>query len=177
MQGEVARKIPFCQNFPNKTEKIAKRAENRRAPIARAKTADTPLNCTGNGGKKTRPAHIPHPLAKKGLSLFSSEDAGMVQKFRRPRLSRTKDNAIHLTPAPLTAPKSGWPTPSVNRKARKKGTLPRILIPNYCQCYGRPIFPAPPFSAAPRDNFRRPCCDMQGRRTQRDFPPTKTRHA
>ena len=95
----------------------------------------------------------------------------MVQKFRRPQLSQTKDNAIDLSPAPLTAPKfgqkSGWPTPSVNRKARKKGIPPRRLL----QGYRHPIFSVSPFfQRPPRDNFRRPCCDMQGRRTQRDSP-------
>ena len=52
----------FVKSFPNKTEKIAKRAENRRAPIRRAKTADTPLNYTGSEGAETRPTQIPHPL-------------------------------------------------------------------------------------------------------------------
>ena len=73
MHGEVARKIPFCQSFPNKTEKIAKRAENRRAPIGRAKTADTPLNYAGSGGTETRPTQIPHPLTPtnvEGSVLF-----------------------------------------------------------------------------------------------------------
>ena len=87
----------------------------------------------------------------------------MVQKFRRPQLSQTKDNAIDLSPAPLTAPKfgqkSGWPTPSVNRKARKKGIPPRRLL----QCYRHPIFSVSPFfSGPPETTFGVPVATCKG---------------
>ena len=177
MQGEVARKIPFCQNFPTKTEKIAKHAEYWRAPFARAKTFDTPLHYTGNERKKTRPAQIPHPLApshRRVCPFSGPKTPGWYRNFRRPRLLHTKDYAIPLSPAPLAAPEfgqeSGWPTPSVNGKARKKESPLRELFPNYCSAMGVRFFPSSLFSAAPRDNLRRPCCDMQGRRTQRASP-------
>ena len=49
----------------------------------------------------------------------------------------------------------------------EKKEFPRA---DYCRATGIRFFTSPLFSAAPRDNFRRPCCDMQGRRTQRDSP-------
>ena len=129
MRCKARWKIPLRQNPPTKTEKIAKRAENRRAPFARAKTIETPQNYAGNEGKK---------------------------------------NAAHPDPPPPLPPRHLAKTVLTGRPA--KGIPPRRLIPNYCSAMGIRFFPPSLFSAAPRDNFRRPCCDMQGRRTQRDSP-------
>ena len=60
-QGEVSRKIPFCQ-VPQQKMNIAKRAEKRWAPIARAKSTDDALNYADNEENNARPTQIPLPL-------------------------------------------------------------------------------------------------------------------
>ena len=100
MQGEVARKIPFCQNSPNKTEKIAKRAENRRAENHRYSTKLHRQRREKNAAHPHPPS--PRPSQRRVCPFSAPKTPGWYRSFdvRDCRKQRTMRSTLAPPPLP-----------------------------------------------------------------------------